>query len=276
MIRKCQTLFIGLCFAMSVPLASAQAIYDDTERTVVFHEQGKIIFNTSMPSSGTEHYFTDSNANLRSDNSPTAIWVRTATEARQLEIPGLNIPADVHVTPDGSTLYLTEYGAPQSYIVSLHRTADGWTDPEIRPELTMEQGAGYVTSTNDGTLCFSSGGDIFIYENERVQKLPGAINSDEGEHDPFIAQDGSFLIFVRQQPEIGDSNMFISFRTSEGWTDAEMLPAPFNRDKVDGSPYVTPDKKYLFFSSNRDDPEGLKTYQAPFYGWWSSKVQDLD
>ncbi len=250
-------------------------VYGDTEKVAVYHVQGKTIFNTSMPDDGSEHYFTDSNPDTRSDGSPTAIWVRTVDGARQLDIPGLAIPADVHITPDGRTLYVTDYGAPESYIVSLQRTPNGWSDPERLSELTMEQGAGYVTTTSDGAIYFASAGDIYAYENKRINKLPPSINSPEGEHDPFIAQDGSFLIFVRQQPEIGDSNMYVSFRQASGWTPAEKLPAPFNLETVDGSPYVTPDKQYLFFSSNRDDRDVLKTYQAPFYEWWLTKRSQL-
>ncbi len=229
-----------------------------------------------MPNDGSEHYFTDSNPDTRSDHSPTAIWVRTADGSRQIDTPGLAVPADVHVTPDGMTLYVTDYGAPRSYIVSLQRTPDGWSRPEKREELAMEQGAGYVTTTTSGAVYFSSAGDIYAFDNDRIRKLPAAINSPEGEHDPFIAQDGSFLIFVRQQPDIGDSNMYISFNLSSGWTPAEKLPSPFNEATVDGSPYVTPDRKYLFFSSNRDDAEVLKTYQAPFYRWWSTRIKELE
>ena len=127
----------------------------------------------------------------------------------------------------------------------------------------MPQGSGYVTSTNDGEFYFSSAGDIYRLHQGQAVRLPDTVNSSQGEHDPFIAQDGSFLILVRQQPEIGDSNMFISFHIRGQWTQATQLPAPFNLDKVDGSPYVTPDKKYLFFTSNRHG-EGLRTYQAPF------------
>jgi DNA-binding beta-propeller fold protein YncE len=251
-------------------------VYADTDEVVVFHAQGKTIFNTSMPNDGSEHYYTDGNPDSRSDNSPTAIWVRTADGSTQLDIPGLAIPADVHVTPDGRIMYLTDYGATQSYIVTLERTPEGWGRPEKREELVMEGGAGYATTTQGGSVYFSSAGDIYAFEHDRIQKLPSAINSPEGEHDPFVAQDGSFLIFVRQQPDIGDSNMYISFRQASGWTPAEKLPAPFNEDTVDGSPYVTPDKKYLFFSSNRDDPEVLRTYQAPFHWWWSKRIQELD
>ena len=264
------------CSGPVADAADGRPVYADTDDVTVFHAQGKTIFNTSMPNDGSEHYFTDSNPESRGDNSPTAIWVRTADESRQLDIPGLAIPADVHITPDGSTLYLTDYGAAQSYIVSLERTSDGWSRPEKREELIMEGGAGYPTTTEGGAVYFSSAGDIYAFEHDRIQKLPSAINSPEGEHDPFIAQDGSFLIFVRQQPGIGDSNLYISFRQASGWTPAEKLPAPFNGATVDGSPYVTPDKKYLFFSSNRDDPEVLRTYQAPFHGWWSKRIQALD
>ena len=251
-----------------------RVLYPESVEIRVFYEQGKTIFNTSMSDNGSEHYFTDSNPDTREDGAPTALWVRTADGAAPVPTPGIGIPADVHITPNGETLYFTEFAAEHSYILSMKRANGGWSAPEKVTELEMEGGASYVTSTRSGERVFSSAGDIYFLGDGEPEKLPRAINSDEGEYDPFIAQDGSFLIFVRQQPDIGDSNMFISFRTPAGWTNAEKLPSPFNLDKVDGSPYVTPDGRYLFFSSNRAGDGVLRTYQAPFGAWLAKTRQE--
>ncbi len=86
---------------------------------------------------------------------------------------------------------------------------------------------------------FSSNGDIYVSNGQSNSKLPNTINSEDGEHDPFIAQDESFLIVVRQIADLGDSNMFISFKQNNEWSKLIKLPAPSNLDKIDGSPYVT-------------------------------------
>lgn len=245
-------------------------IYSDVESVSVFYQQGKAIFNTSITSDGSQHFFTDSNPSLHADNRPTEIWFRDKSGAYPLPLSSLSIPADVHITPDGNTLYVTEYGAQHSYILSMERTPTGWLPPQNVSALTMPKGAGYPTSTNNGVIYFSSDGDIYRYNGSEVKKLPPQINSEKGEHDPFIAQDESFLIMVRQKPEIGDSNMYISFNVDGIWTTAKRLPSPFNLEKIDGSPYVTPDKKYLFFTSNRDG-EITRTYQAPFKQYYTEQ-----
>lgn len=247
----------------NTPIFAGKLIYADTDEVIEFYQQGKIIFNTSMPNDGSGHYFTDSNPQTRENNSPTAIWMRDSAGAKEIATVGLNIPADVHISPDNKTLYVTEYGAEQSFISSMQRNSDGWTKPQKVARLQMPKGAGYPTSTNDGKIYFSSDGDIYVNDGQNNSKLPDTINSEEGEHDPFIAQDESFLIVVRQVVDIGDSNMFISLNQNGIWSKLIKLPEPYNLDKVDGSPYVTPDKKYLFFTSNRHG-EGLRTYQAPF------------
>ncbi len=258
-------LFSAVVAAAAKPNPSR--IYKDVDKVSVFHQQGKTIFNTSMPNCGCEHFYTDNNGKSAVSNGPTSIWQRDKKSAAPIALKNLNIPADVHISPDGNTLYAVDYGLEHSQIFKMQRTDKGWSDPIAAKELNREKGSGYPTSTNTGEFVFSSEGDIFFYDGKKHSRLPKEINSADGEHDPFIAQDGSFLMFVRQIPDKGDSNMFISFRQGNGWTPAKMLPAPFNKEKVDGSPYVTPDKMYLFFSSNRDG-EVLRTYQAPFKAFY--------
>lgn len=252
---------------LSQPAISNQ-IYKTTDKTTLFFEQGKVIFNTSISSDGKTHYYTDNNG---PQTAPTRIFERTENKNNALALDGINIPADVHITPDGKRLYFVDYGLAQSTIYYLEKSKKGWSKPIKSEQLNLGKGSGYPTSTNNGEFVFSSEGDIYFFDGKTVNRLPDAINSSESEHDPFIAQDGSFLIFVRQIPEKGDSNMFISHLRKGAWTKAVKLPQPFNGPKVDGSPYVTPDKKYLFFSSNRDG-EILRTYQAPFRDYLESEI----
>lgn len=103
-----------------------------------------------------------------------------------------------------------------------------------------------------------------------AEKLSTSINTELLESDACVAPDESFLIFVRQDGE-GDNNMYLSVNTLNGWGIAEKLPSPHNDRKIDGSTYVTPGKRYLFWSSNRND-DALKTWQAPFYEFIASKL----
>lgn len=245
---------------------SSEKIYKEISMIAPYFKQGKVIFNTSMPDDGSAHYYTD---NSGFEWGPTALYQRLTNGAKnQLKFDGSKIPADIHVAPNGKYLYFTDYGDNPSRIYRAERVEDNWGNAE--PFEAIPEGSGYVTTTVDEVMVFSKDQDIYELRDNQISKLPESINSAAGEHDPFIAQDGSFLIFVREDAK-GDSNMYISVNTPSGWSEAEKLPSPFNAEKVDGSPYVTPDKKYLFFSSNRGG-EVLQTWQAPIHDYLINKL----
>ena len=220
-----------------------QKIYSDVKQIQPFYEQGKTIFNTSMPNDGSHHFFTD---NRGFEWGPTGIYQRKNNEdAKLLLLKNSKIPADVHISPDGNRLYFVDYGDNPSRIYQSEKQNGRWQTPALAPHFPA--GSGYLTSTNRGVFYFHKDGDIHRLDKGATTSLPSEINCANGECDPFIAQDESFLIVVRQDAE-GDSNMYLSVKTEKGWTEAEKLPEPFNANKVDGSPYVTPDKQYLFWS----------------------------
>jgi ankyrin repeat protein/Tol biopolymer transport system component len=73
------------------------------------------------------------------------------------------------------------------------------------------------------------------------------INSATGENAPFIAPDGSYLIFERQY------DLWVSFRAEGGaWSEPIKLGPEVNSPSVEICPIVTADGRYLFFLSQRD------------------------
>ena len=117
--------------------------------------------------------------------------------------------------------------------------------------------------TNNNTIYFTSdrGGNSDIYlsrfhEGQYLEplKLPDNINSNKSEADAFVAGDESFIIFVRvDEPDgYGNSDLYISFKENEmEWSDPINMGEDINSKMIDGSPYVTPDGKYLIFTSGR-------------------------
>jgi Tol biopolymer transport system component len=78
------------------------------------------------------------------------------------------------------------------------------------------------------------------------------INSPAPDHSPFVAPDGSYLIFSSFRGGQGRSDLFISFRTTDGiWSKPMNMGREINSLYKEEYPYVTPDSKYLFFNSNR-------------------------
>ncbi len=122
-----------------------------------------------------------------------------------------------------------------------------------------------ATISDDNTLFFGAGlnedapYDIYYskYLNGEYQesiKLGAEINTpDQFEDNPFIAPDGSYLLFTRSKPDWMQKNIYISFYDSstKSWSQAQKLPYPINTGAHELSPRITPDGKYFFFLSER-------------------------
>lgn len=99
-------------------------------------------------------------------------------------------------------------------------------------------------------------GDIYFskYENgqyTKPEKLGPEINVPGYNYSPFIAPDGSYLIYSRKEPS-KPTKLFICFRKSDGtWTKPRDSSSIIGQDC--DCPLVTLDGKYLFF---RDDLNG--------------------
>lgn len=169
-----------------------------------------------------------------------------------------------------------------SYVPSLwkaERDNGVWGTPvEMDP---VFDGLSMGTSiTRSGTIYFTlatqGSGSYDIYKSQLVQgkysepeRLGPQINSDVPDWQPFIAPDESYLIFSRFQgkPKSGILRLFISFKDSKGnWTEAKDMGDSINSENA-GWPYVSPDGKYFFFVSSRDN----ESYFYKVY-WVSAKI----
>jgi Tol biopolymer transport system component len=144
-------------------------------------------------------------------------------------------------------------------IWSAEKTASGWSEPRPLPGSINEHAMHWAFSLDrDGTVYFAGGGsdslggnDVFrsrlvdgLYE--KAVNVGSPINSAAGEDAPFIARDGSYLLFSRQY------DLWISFRGENGaWTEPVKLGPEVNSPSMDLCPNVTADGKYLFFVSQR-------------------------
>jgi ankyrin repeat protein len=112
----------------------------------------------------------------------------------------------------------------------------------------------------DGSLYVPSRGDLYVSRQvdgryAEPERLGAPVNSDGDEGMPFIAADGSYLLFARfGHPEnIGFADLWISFHDESGeWTEPLNLGERINR--VAGiCPIVSPDGRYLFFNGGSND-----------------------
>ena len=93
-----------------------------------------------------------------------------------------------------------------------------------------------------------------------------AINSQASEGDLFVAPDESYIIFVSSDRPFafGRGDLYVSFRKEDGtWTSAKNMGEGINTEYTEYCPVVSPDGRYLFFTSYRtvdDDPTAGRTY----------------
>ncbi len=110
--------------------------------------------------------------------------------------------------------------------------------------------------------------DEDFYESEfidgkwnKATSAKGKLNTTLNEGAQAISQDGQWLIFTGcNYPEgQGSCDLYISFKTKNGgWTEAENLGPIINTDLWESAPSLSPDKKDLYFSSNRFNGYGGK------------------
>ena len=142
-----------------------------------------------------------------------------------------------------------------------------WENPKMLPNTVNSDTLSeyYPISTNSGNLYFSrevgdDDYDIYVAKfntgvYEEAQSVSELINTELLESDAYIDPKEEFMIFVRMYADDGQgvSDLYISFNNDGEWT-APTVMTSYNSSGVDGSPFVTADRKYLFFTSTRDSP----------------------
>ncbi|OJY91352.1 MAG: flagellar motor protein MotB [Sphingobacteriales bacterium 44-15] len=146
-------------------------------------------------------------------------------------------------------------------------------DLEYYPSVTID----------DSTLVFTRrlkgmNEDFFVSTRKggawtKARGMDGDINSNFNEGAQNISQDGEWLIFTGCNfPEgLGSCDLFLSLRTKKGWSSPENIGSPVNTEFWESSPCLSPDKRELYFSSNRPGGYGGKdiyvTHRMPNGQW---------
>jgi hypothetical protein len=148
-----------------------------------------------------------------------------------------------------------------------NRDSSDWSEEEwLGPVVNSGTSQVYPTVTADGTLYFQAVrdggyGKADIYRSRLVddnyqepENLGPTINSEHYEGDVYVAPDESYLIIsiYGRDDDLGGGDLYISFRTpTNEWTTPTNLGPGINSNQRDFCPTVSPDGKYLFFSSKR-------------------------
>ena len=183
-------------------------------------------------------------------------------------------------SPDGKKLYFvsnrplndTSSTVKDYDIWFVERKDKGWSKPQnLGAPINSTKDEFYPSVTKSGNIYFTrnmgeTDEDIVVcnFHNNTYDTaviLPKTINSMGGEFNAFVDPDEKYIIFTgyKRKANYGSGDLFISFKNAQGeWIEAKNLGNLVNGVGLTYCPYVSPDKKYFFFSSSRG------YFKAPF------------
>ncbi|SEI85985.1 TolB family protein [Frateuria terrea] len=189
-------------------------------------------------------------------------------------------------TPDGDTVFFDRVRWPNAAILVAHRTAYGWSTPEVAPfsgrwldhdPAMAPDGSFVIFSSNrpdrpggkaldavlaDGKVAAGSGGHLWRVDRKgsgwgEPVRLPDTVNASSRTYAPSIAADGS--VYFQRPGADGDFRLFRSqYRGGSYQPPVEVALGDGGAHKLD--PAVAPDESFLVFDANyagKDAPDRL-------------------
>ena len=158
------------------------------------------------------------------------------------------------------------------------RNGSGWSEPEpFAPEAVSPAEDYFPVVTLSGTLYFNfqregrGTNDIYAskFSNGKYlppEKLPAPINTSFREFDAFVSPDEQTIIFSSERPGgIGGADIYVSFRDGRGnWSEPANLGPEVNSERSEYGATISPDGRYLFFTSSKAGNEDIY--------WVSAKI----
>lgn len=201
------------------------------------------------------------------------------TKPEPVNFSGTNDDIDLFITPDGNSMIYCSGKVQQKdgraiinhdFWIS-KRDGKKWAEPILFAKEAMSEDEDYFPIvTQSGNLYLNSqrGGpgtnDIYCSKfidgkYTMAEKLPEPINTEYREFDAFVSQDEEMIIFSSDKPGgLGRSDIYISFKNIKGeWSEPKNLGGAVNSEFSEYGATITPDYKYLFFTSNRNGTEDI-------------------
>lgn len=187
---------------------------------------------------------------------------------------GTYLDLEASFSPDGKRIYFCS-NRPSAAVDTtddfdiwfVEKSAAGWSEPihagfvintpanEFYPSVAKNGNIYFTATPKDG----KGREDIVMCEWRNGAyappvSLPEAVNSKNDEYNAFIDPDEQFILFTTtgRPGDLGRGDIYMSKKDGAGnWLPAKNLGPGINTPSHDYCPYVSPDKKWFFFSSNR-------------------------
>ncbi|MEE4256023.1 MAG: pyridoxamine 5'-phosphate oxidase family protein [Bacteroidales bacterium] len=247
--------------------------------------------NSVFCCNGNEFYFSRRGI----PGKPSVLMVSQRTndiwsEPQPLEFSGIYSDIDLYIAHDGGSLIFcstrphhkgdAEKADHDLWIAK--RYGNAWSEPEpFAPGAMSEYEDFYPVLAASGNLYFNSqrggrgGNNIycshFIDGNySEAIMLPAPINTEHWEFDAFLTRDENTIVFSSTRPGgYGGADIYVSRKEPDGsWSDPRNLGPAVNSASYEYGASISPDGKYLFYTSSRNGSEDIF--------WVSSDVLNKD
>ena len=180
------------------------------------------------------------------------------------------------LTADGKTLYLCGRGRTgniggEDIFVSKFKEGT-WTKPELLSSINSPYAheAPLAISADGSRLLLYANTDIYYSDKTASgwtipRQFPSINKPDSWEADAFMTADGNAILFISDRKgnignfhkfgdpfhgsHSGNSDIYVSTRTEKGWSAPINLGKTINTPYSERSPFLHPDMKTLYFSS---------------------------
>ncbi len=134
----------------------------------------------------------------------------------------------------------------------VERNESGWSAPKSLGKPVIDQTVHAPSISSFGTI-FASG-IIKLRASEEGYLPAEALSPDIEGYSPAVAADESFLVFgARREDGLGGTDLYVVFAGNDGrWGEPQNLGPGVNTEHVEGSPTLSLDGRYLFFSRHED------------------------
>jgi len=147
-----------------------------------------------------------------------------------------------------------QWGEPKNLGLTVNSAKD-----EFYPSITKSGNLYFTTELENGR----GSEDIVVCKPtangySKPELLAEDIDSKYDEFNAFVDPDEQFILFTSygRMDDMGRGDIYISHKDKSGrWLPVKHLPTSINSSSLDYCPYVTRDKQYLIFTSNRLNPE---------------------